>query len=175
MINYTELVEMLPDFFARIAEYPEIMKAWAQALSVGEANIDQLWKNLYIQTCDEGTILYWENLLGLVSDPGDTLQARRNRIINTFTLTRPYTERLLRARLDEMFGENNYTLTIDPVAQTCDMVLHRHIDSGMLLFCDMWFRIAPAHIAMTVSEDNNIDGQMYIGGVITQSKIVRIG
>lgn len=176
MITYTDLVEMLPEFFAQILEYPEIMKAWAEGLRMGENNIQHLWDNLYLQTCDEGTIEYWEDLLGLFPAPGDTLEVRRNRILNMFSLTRPYTERSLRARLDEMYGAGNYTLNIDSQAETADMQINVHINQGILLFCDLWLRIAPAHMAMTVKEDvtTDVDGFMYFGGAITSSRFVTI-
>lgn len=176
MINYMELVNMLPDFFKNIREYPEVMKAWAEGLRMGEVTIDRLWNNLYVQTCDEGTIEYWEGILQIIPSPGDTLDVRRNRVLNYFMMTVPYSERMLRDRLDAMYGAGSYDLIIDSVAGTADMTIKSFVSKGIMLFCDLWFRIAPAHIEMTVQEDiqTDIDGPLYVGGRVFSSRFVTI-
>ena len=152
------------------------MKAWTAALDDAEGNMNQLLDNLFVQTCDAATIALYEQLFGIVPQPGDTLEARRNRIMNRLSMVVPFTERYLRARLDEMYGAGNYTLTIDPTTSTATMAINDFIDQGIELFCDLWYRTAPAHVALDVHEDivTDIDSDMYFGGVCQQTIIMRM-
>ena len=171
-----DLIELLPEFFVKIKEYPEIMKAWTAALDDAEGNMNQLLDNLFVQTCDAATIALYEQLFGIVPQPGDTLEARRNRIMNRLSMVVPFTERYLRARLDEMYGAGNYTLTIDPTTSSATMAINDFIDQGIELFCDLWYRTAPAHVALDVHEDivTDIDSDMYFGGVCQQTIIMQM-
>lgn len=171
-----DLIELLPEFFVKIKEYPEIMKAWTAALDDAEGNMNQLLDNLFVQTCDAATIALYEQLFGIVPQPGDTLEARRNRIMNRLSMVVPFTERYLRARLDEMYGAGNYTLTIDPTTSTATMEIHDFISQGIELFCDLWYRVAPAHVALDAHEDivTEIDHPMYFGGICRQTLIETI-
>jgi len=175
MITKNDLVALLPDFFKEIVEYPEVMKAYAYVLNQLEGNITHLWDNQYIQTCDASTIAMYENLVGVNYDPGDTLDVRRNRVLNRLTLVAPYTERLLRDRLDELFA--SYEFTVDSTTCEATMVIKSFTQDGLKLFFDLWNNIAPAHIAITAYEDflTEINGYMRFGGVVSSTRCETIG
>ena len=169
-------MKLLPEFFVKIKEYPEIMQAYTAALDDMEINIGQIRDNMFVQTCDASTIALYEQLFGITPQPGDTLEARRNRVLNRLSMVVPFTERYLRSRLDEMYGAGNYTLTIDPTTSTATMAINDFIDQGIELFCDLWYRTAPAHVALDVHEDivTDIDSDMYFGGVCQQTIIAQL-
>lgn len=168
-----DLLKLLPEFFVKIKEYPEIMQAYTAALDDMEINIGQVRDNMFIQTCDASTIALYEQLFGITPQPGDTLEARRNRVLNRLSMVVPFTERYLRSRLDEMYGAGNYTLTIDSTTSTAVMEIHDFISQGIELFCDLWYRVAPAHVALDAHEDivTEIDHPMYFGGICQQTLI----
>lgn len=152
------------------------MQAYTAALDDMEINIGQIRDNMFVQTCDASTIALYEQLFGITPQPGDTLEARRNRVLNRLSMVVPFTERYLRSRLDEMYGAGNYTLTIDPTTSTATMAINDFIDQGIELFCDLWYRTAPAHVALDVHEDivTDIDSDMYFGGVCQQTIIAQL-
>ena len=160
----------------RIKEYPEIMQAYTAALDDMEINIGQIRDNMFIQTCDASTIALYEQLFGITPQPGDTLEARRNRVLNRLSMVVPFTERYLRARLDEMYGAGTYTLTVDPTTSSATMAINDFISQGIELFCDLWYHTAPAHVALDVHEDitTDIDSDMYFGGVCLQTIIMQM-
>ena len=47
------------------------------ALDQLEENVDRIQRNLYIPTCDESTIAYYEKLFGITYRFGDTMDFRR--------------------------------------------------------------------------------------------------
>lgn len=166
--DYQELVGLLPDYFQRIIEYPEIMKAWAKGLSMAGGSEQQIWNNLYVQTCDEATIAQYESMLNLVPAVGDTLEVRRARVMSRLAISVPYSERKLRSIFDEIYGAGNYQLTVDHVNQTVSMIITAFVPDAVQQFCDTWYSMAPAHVAFTVNEDitTEIDGDMYFGGCV---------
>ena len=169
-----DLVEMLPQFFQDILEYPEIMKAWSKGLDMVGVNSQQVWNNLYVQTCDSDTLAQYEAYLGINPSSGDSLTVRRARVMSRLMVSIPYSERKIRSLLDEMYGEGNYTLTVDSVNCEAHMQIHKTIDQGRLLFCALWFEMAPAHMAFSVNEDHVINSKLYFGGCVTQTQYVNI-
>ena len=171
-----DLLKLLPEFFVKIKEYPEIMAAYTAALNDMEINIGQIRDNMFIQTCDASTISLYEQLFGITPQPGDTLEARRNRVLNRLSMVVPFTERYLRSRLDEMYGAGNYTLTVDSSTSTAVMEIHDFISQGIELFCDLWYRVAPAHVAIDAHEDivTDINNPLFVGGILNQTIITNI-
>ena len=164
-----ELLALLPDWFKRVIEYPEIMAAYAKALSDVEKNIDQLWKNQYLQTCDEPTLALYEKLLKITPSGSDSVEYRRSIELNKYSMIVPFSEDFLRDKLDEIFGEDGYTLVIDSPNQTAELSVVRTVPRGLSIFFDLWFGIAPAQMEITAKEDieSEIDGARVFGGAVT--------
>lgn len=167
-MNKDELLEMLPEWFQKIKEYPEIMAAWAYALSVLGSHIIILWANQYIQTCDEATLSLYEKLLGIIPSGSSTLEYRRAIVMNKYSMMVPFSEGFLIDRLNEMFGEDGYVLTIDSENCTADIVLTTSVARAKSIFLNFWYGIAPAHVEITAHEEaeSEIDGAQYFGGAV---------
>ena len=176
MMTRDEYLAMLPEWFSNTLEYPEIMQAYAHVLNSLEGNIDRIWSNNYIQTCDEPTIEAWESILGFDPASGETLETRRTRILNKFRQVVPYSERRMRATLDDMYGVGGYTLLVDDVNSAADMTIKVLLPQGILQFTQLWYDVTPAHLSMTVTEDVNFDlkGDMYFGGALNNMVYQRI-
>ena len=170
-MNSNDLLLMVPEWFQRVLEFPEIMKAWAYALGVVDGNVKQLWDNQYIQTCDEATLSLYEKLLGITPSGTDTLAYRRAIVLNKYSMTVPFSEGYLRTRLNDMFGEDGYELTIDSETSTVTLVISAAVPNALRMFFDMWYGIAPAHLHIIASESLNtlLEGAQYYGAVITSS------
>ena len=167
MITKDELLNLLPDFFKNVLEMSETMAAYAKALDDAEKAIGRLWDNQYVQTCDEATIALYEQLLKLTYNVGDSLEVRRNRVMNRLLLVYPYSERLVRSRLDELFED--YELTVDSQTSSATMVIKSFTEQGVKLFLELWYGVAPAHIDINVYEDivRKITGPLYFGGSVS--------
>ena len=165
------LLDLLPQFFKDVMEYPEIMQAWAKGLNMVGVSAEQIWDNLYIQTCDSDTLSIYEGYLHLTPAATDSLAVRRARVLARLMIAIPYSERRIRALFDELYGAGNYTLTIDVLNCEVTMDLHVHTEEGILLFCTTWHDMAPAHMAFTVKEDitTDIDNGLYFGGAVRET------
>lgn len=168
-----ELLAMLPEWFQKIKEYPEIMKAWAYALNDLEGNIKQVWDNQYIQTCDEDTLSLYERLLGITPSGDQSLEYRRAMVMNRYSMIVPFTYEYLIDRLNEMFGQDGYVLTIDSANCTADIVITSSVARAKSIFLNLWHLVAPAHIAVTAHEEaqSEIDGEQYFGALVSSSVV----
>lgn len=164
----SDLLMMVPQWFQRVLEFPEIMKAWEYALDQVDGNIKQLWDNQYIQTCDEPTLALYEKLLGIVPSGTDTLEYRRAVVLNRYAMTVPFTEIFLRQQLDGMFGEDGYTLNIDSSTCSATLEITTYVARARMIFFDLWYGIAPAHIEMDCWENLNtlIDAEQFYGAAV---------
>ena len=109
----TDLLELLPDFYAPITDYQEIMQAEETELEQLAVFLNAVHDNFFIQTMDEGTTVAWEQALGIQTLDSDTLAFRRMRVLNRITTKPPFTLPFLKARLDGLLGPDNYTLDVD--------------------------------------------------------------
>lgn len=75
--------------------------------------MDQIRKNLFVQTMDEGTTAQWEAILRILPTPEEDLDFRRLRVLNRLSLRPPFTLIFLREKLDLLFGPGNYLVEVD--------------------------------------------------------------
>lgn len=78
-----------------------------------ETFLDNLDKDININSSTEYGISRRENILGIKPLSTDTLEDRRFRVAAKWNDTYPYTLQNLKKRLDELVGKGNYSLEID--------------------------------------------------------------
>ena len=100
---YSENEEMLAIYDA---QHNEIERVNAKQI--------QAFLNNYIKTCDLEGIRRWEKIFHILPDEIlDTLEYRKNRVLQKMLQQPPYTEVYLRKILTGLFGVENYVLQID--------------------------------------------------------------
>lgn len=108
------MLEYLPWTHNDIPDYINILGIDDQLFQQVMDDFDIFLANRYIQTANEEMIRQWEDLLSIEPDPAnETLEFRRQRILNRLSLTVPYTTPYLRNRLDDLVGADKYYLDID--------------------------------------------------------------
>lgn len=76
--------------------------------------LEVLWRNGYFASCDVDGIARYENMLGIVANPEiETLEFRRSRLVNRFSVFPQYTMPWLRTRLDDLLGAGNWDAYVD--------------------------------------------------------------
>lgn len=95
-------VEIKQDFQAISAtEDPEFRIAWE--------GIDRVFINQYVLTADIYGIDRWEKMFRILADPAtESLEFRRQRILNRMQMRVPFTFRWLKMRLDDLIGAGKY-------------------------------------------------------------------
>ena len=170
------LTKQLPDWFKPVLEYIELMKSYGVELDDLNANSQLVFYNQFIQTCDVRTIQVWERLFGLTVQIGDTVEFRRDRLLQKFAQTLPYTIWDLRARLTELFGDD-YTLTVNP--QTCTMTIVVTSDryGAIDLLYGLVWDVMPAHLRLYANQQitNVARSVKYVGALCSSTLVNTIG
>lgn len=177
-----DMIEMLPQWFQRIKEFPEIMKAYGAEFEELQTNIKQVSDNTHVQTCDVATIDYWEKKLHITPPVGATLEDRRADIMGRMTIGTGYTAKKLYEVLTEMFGQGNFGGSPLPGSNwTLNTNNSNYWIFTIYIFrrnaikdiSTLWFNVAPAHLNLVrhVSATQDIEQGVYVGGAVSHTVI----
>lgn len=107
-----DLAAMLPGYFQDVMEFQEIMLTEKATLEVLEKSITKVRDNNFIQTCDENTVKFYEQMLNIVPRLEEALEYRKRAILNRLIQRLPYTLPKLKELLDAAVGRNGYELHV---------------------------------------------------------------
>lgn len=110
----TNICQYWPRWFREILDFQALCQTEGAELEALASAMAQVRKNLYVQTMDEGTAAQWERIFHIVPNPStETLEFRRDRILNRLSMRPPFTLTFLYQRLDALFGPGNWEVEID--------------------------------------------------------------
>lgn len=139
------LMAKLPKWFKPVLEYIAIMESYGYELSDIQNAAAAVHANQYIQTCDASTLAYWERLLGLTYNIGDTDAYRRQRILMQMGQTVPYTVWHLREELESLYG-TDFTLEVNEEQCWIKIMVTSDIYGAVGLLHNLIFQWVPAHL-----------------------------
>lgn len=106
--------EFVPPFYEGIYEFEQIAAAENKLFEKAEEQMNGIINNQFVQTCDAAGILQYEIMLGIVADPNaESLQFRKDRVLNRLGTRPPFTLAFLRNRLDSIIGKGRYSVYVD--------------------------------------------------------------
>lgn len=160
----SELIKQLPYYFRPILEFKQLMIAHGWGYDLAEQAAGLVLKNFFIQTCDEDTIKQYEKLFGITPEAGDTMEYRRERILQIFSFEAPFDINYLRDRLTALFGDD-YTMLVYPVLCKLEVRLFSERNGAVALLYDLLLSIVPAHILIVSNQQvtNYINRPLYTG------------
>lgn len=162
----TNLIEQLPTYFRPVLEFQQLMIAhgWGYDLAGNTAGL--VLNNFFLQTCDEDTIEQYEKLFGIFPESGETMEYRRERILQIFSSVAPFDINYLDDRLRELFG-GDYALTVYPEESRLIVNLTSERYGAVALLYNLLLDIVPAHIEIISNQQvvNYINRPLYAGAV----------
>lgn len=109
-----DLCQYWPRWFREILDFQALCRTEGEELRALAAFMEQVHKNLFVQTMDEATTAGWEAIFRIVPNPvTETLAFRRDRILNRLSMHPPFTLTFLYQRLDALFGPGNWEVEVD--------------------------------------------------------------
>lgn len=175
MSTYDVLMENLPDYFKLVLEFIQIMRAHGYALDQLDGDIQNVYNNFYIQTCDVTTLAYYEGLLDIVPSAGDTVEYRRQRVMQQLSLIPKFDINWLITKLNGLYGMDGYTLEVDSKKCTVDIDINSGISNALRIFYDFIWDVLPAH--MELSSRQNVTTDIPVGinmGMVASSTVTTI-
>lgn len=110
----TDICQYWPRWFREILDFQALCQTEGEELRVMARFMDRVRANLFVQTMDEQTTADWEKIFRIVPNPlTETLQFRRDRILNRLSMHPPFTLTFLYQRLDALFGPGNWEVEVD--------------------------------------------------------------
>ena len=115
MINFSELLQPYkPAIYGGVLEYEEVIKTEGEALYYAHEALQNILLSQKLSTMPIDTVISYEGILGIIGNPAtETLEFRRQRIINRLSLKPPFPMEFLESRLDEIIGVGRWTIDYD--------------------------------------------------------------
>ncbi len=110
----SDIKQYLPNIYDAILEFEGLIASENTLFDNLDTETEKVRDNQYALTADINGIIEYEKMLNIIPKPAtETIEFRRQRIINRLSMVPPFTFRFLKQRLDEIIGVDRYTASID--------------------------------------------------------------
>ncbi|MFB0840949.1 putative phage tail protein [Paenibacillus oleatilyticus] len=110
----SKLMGYLPRIFHEIKEMKELTQTEEKEVETVAQAVQQFLDNQFVKTAQEWAIRRREEMIGIRADPTtETLEFRRDRLINRYSTLPPFTIRYLQSRLDSLIGPGVAKVEVD--------------------------------------------------------------
>ena len=147
------LGSFVPHIYKDVTEMDAIIDAEQIQLSSAQTEASQAFANTFVLTANYEGIEMFEMMLGIIADPTtESMEFRRQRVLNRITLSPPFTLRFLKRRLDDIIGKdawdahvdfNNYTLYIESSALNQNWYQELEFTINQIKPCNIIFTNVP--------------------------------
>lgn len=159
---------LLPPVYQAIKDMYAYARTLDTELRESLVNMVAVRTNFFIQTCDEQTLQELENLLGIESYTGETLEERRQFVLMYLNNRFPTSEPYIRHVMDMMFGPEHYQLTVGDIDPFSIMMLLTDVPSEKIRKFMAWFsKMLPAHLSLLYGHVENTQATNYISAGTT--------
>lgn len=111
--------ELFPSVYDGVLEISVLAETDDVLLDQALAQLEQAQLNQFILTADEETIEVYEKMFSILANPAtESLEFRRERILNRMSLQPPFTMRWLQNKLDEIIGVGKWNAYVDYANRT---------------------------------------------------------
>lgn len=111
--------ELFPSVYDGVLEISVLAETDDVLLDQALAQLEQAQLNQFILTADEETIEVYEKMFSILANPStESLEFRRERILNRMSLQPPFTMRWLQNKLDEIIGAGKWNAYVDYANRT---------------------------------------------------------
>lgn len=119
MFERTSTRRLFPSVYDGVLEISVLSETDDVLLDQALAKLERAQLNQFILTADEETISVYEKMFSILANPTtETLQFRRERILNRMSLQPPFTMRWLQNKLDEIIGVGKWNAYVDYANRT---------------------------------------------------------
>ena len=119
MFERTSTRELFPSVYNGVLEISVLSETDDVLLDQSLAKLERAQLNQFILTADEETISVYEKMFSILTNPTtETLQFRRERILNRMSLQPPFTMRWLQNKLDGIIGVGKWNAYVDYANRT---------------------------------------------------------
>jgi len=112
-MNKTNLSKYYPRIYKNILEIDNLVFTENELFNETNTLTTEVEDNQFVLTANSKGLTIYERMLNIIANPlSDTIQFRRERIINRLSSLPPFTLRELKGRLNNLLGSNNYDIEV---------------------------------------------------------------
>ena len=147
------LGSFVPHIYKDVAEMDALIESDQRQLSSAQTGASQAFANTFVLTANYEGIEMFEMMLGIIADPAtESLEFRRQRVLNRIPLSPPITFRFLKKSLDDIIGKdawnahvdfNNYTLYVESSALNQNWYQELEFTINLIKPCNIIFTNVP--------------------------------
>ena len=104
MANFEKLITLLPEFYGGILEMNRLLDAEDVKLAELDDMVQRLYNETNISTASSTTVAWWEELLGVLVDDGDTIETRREKLMLVLSSSATFTTMDMYRLLNNVVG-----------------------------------------------------------------------
>lgn len=158
-----KLIDFLPPKINEVEDFREIMTAEDIEVELLEKNKKQILDENFIDTATEYGIRYREKLYKIRFSPSESLDMRKLRLKNRKMDKLPITYRALAYKLESLFGEDNYKITVDNDNYIVNVELNTFDWNAFNEIVDNFRYIIPCDMILKSLLINKINTNIYFG------------
>lgn len=176
MIRNVDLLNFLPLFVQEYREIQAIMNAENTEIQKAENETETILNNQFIESCNSQGITRFEELLGITSNAGDSLQLRIQRVLEKWNEKTVNTYKTLQQKLDVLCGENNYEINLDNDKYEIEVITHFENESLLEQLDFLLDYMIPANMIIKTKNLKifNLEGENELVGTIKDDLIINI-
>lgn len=174
-MKWYDLQDLLPPVYASIASMYASAITENDELKLLDAESLDVYKNFFIQTCDEDTIKYWENILGIEPGEGETLEYRRSVVISYLSTKQKITIGFVRKTMGDIFGDGHYEIKYSDISNTIlEITIFDSTIDRVKSFVKWFNKVCPAHVQWGISRKDHADFGVdcYVGILNEKTSVV---
>lgn len=108
------LIEYVPHIYSGFAEVENLIASEDPLVKDVEQAVLELQNNQFVLTANEEGIAHYESMLNIIPNPSsETLEFRKQRVLNRIAFASSLTTESLKKRLDSTIGSGKYSLYVD--------------------------------------------------------------
>ena len=152
-MDNVNIIEKFPHIYDEFVEVQALSTSEQAIFENGRYEYLQLVSNQWVLTATIEGIEQYETMFDILADPRDSIQLRRERIVNTLSNSPPFTFRYLKSRFDSFLGEGTYTLTLLPNQYRLEFLVHVGEYGKLDELLKIIIEIMPANLIRVVQND----------------------
>lgn len=105
--------KLQPHYERDVFEFKEIARVESEQLDSVKNQFNKILNNQFVITADSDGVAMFESLYGIIPEDSDSLEFRKERVLNRIQLQPPFTIRYLEQQLDKIIGKGKYTVEMN--------------------------------------------------------------
>lgn len=155
MDNRQLLIDYLPEHLKKFKELQEINRVLQTKIDAIAQSTDDIVNNCYISDCDANSIAHYERIYGITPELTDTLEQRKDRIVQKLSFSPINNINNLSRRVAEFCGDEEWTIAYEPQINKIEITTSFEESSRYVDFCEYIEATLPMNMYYTVTNDFN--------------------